>query len=108
MDEMDGCNDTPDTAALMKSNGNVVLNVDGNSNGSVEDKDKNNDGGQEEFDPMELLLRKQNLYIQAQTVARAATGRVIGISVYGLVLNRNLFLAFFSPFVAFFLFCLNT
>eukprot|EP01083_Nonionella_stella_P007865 22629_1 len=57
---------------------------------------------------MDLQIRKQNLYIQAQTVAQAATARQIGISVYGMVLNRNLFLAFFSPFVAFFLFCINT
>ena len=57
---------------------------------------------------MELEMRKQTLYIQAQTVAQAVTNREIGISVYGLVLNRTLFLAFFSPFVAFSLFCINT
>merc|ERR1711997_897455 len=53
---------------------------------------------------MEMEMKRQTLFLQAQSVKDKSD---IGISVYGFVLNRTLFLAFFSPFVAFSLFCIN-
>lgn len=101
------------------TNSNGSINFDNNINAGMKSNNNNNNNininnkyqqiqVSASIESMELEIRKQNLYIQAQTVSRAATSREIGISVYGMVLNRNLFLGFFSPFVAFFLFCINT
>merc|ERR1712013_767415 len=81
------------------------INADGDE---LEDNDNEeeseNVGVKESF----LEIRRQNVYAQAQSVAQSARNRGVGISLYGLVLSRNLFLAFFSPFVAFVLFSINT
>merc|ERR1712129_506801 len=85
------------------------IQLDGDEHGDeFEDNDNEeeseNVGVKESF----LEIRRQNVYAQAQSVAQSARNRGVGISLYGLVLSRNLFLAFFSPFVAFVLFSINT
>eukprot|EP00483_Globobulimina_turgida_P009096 UN09114 len=62
----------------------------------------------EDMDEMMLIqIRQQNLYSQAQAVAKTSQTMPLGIAVYGLVLHRNLFLAFFAPFITFLALCLN-
>ena len=74
--------------------------------GNMDDEDLKEDEESVE-EQMLIQARQQNLYAQAQTVAKTSSTMQIGIAVYGMVLHRNLFLAFFAPFIAFFAFCLN-